>query len=72
MTEQELKQHKLTPEAREYHRERQRKLRLQNKKCSCGRPAFARTLLTQELKCNRCMVAILKESLQKEKGETKQ
>ena len=65
MTEQQTREFKLPEKRRIYEANQKRKQRIKNKKCSCGRQAFAKVLITQELKCNRCMVAILKEDLLK-------
>lgn len=72
MSKQE-KEYKLSPTARQYIRETKRRERLKTKKCSCGRQAWAKILLTQELKCSRCLVAPLKEEIIRENkpGEKK-
>jgi hypothetical protein len=60
------KQYKQSDKKREYHRERKRKLLLQNRKCAvCGEQATIKVLLTQQLLCDKDYVAQLKTKYKK-------
>ncbi len=61
MSEQEPKQPKQT---KEYFTRKARERRIKDKKCAvCGAMAWGKIYLTQESRCDKCMVAPLKASL---------
>lgn len=63
MSEQTKKEYKLSDKQRLRAKEAKRRYRLKNKKCSCGRQAYAEILATGQLVCERHLVNPLKEEL---------
>ncbi len=61
------KTYKLSPEDREYFRNKRRESRLKDHKCSvCGADAYAKILLTKSYRCPKHLVQPLKEELTKQ------
>ena len=63
MIDKQVREYKLDESTRQYHREKHRAYRATKHKCHCGNQAYAKTVLSQEYLCAKCLVPVLKAEL---------